>query len=292
MKIIEMIKKNHLKTQSLKIPKPILLSAKLLETISPKLVTIFAAKLFTTPLKHKIPKREWHMVSKSDKQKIWVPHIKKEIQLYCYGTGTKKILVVHGWSGRGTQLVQIADGLLHEGYKVISFDAPAHGKSQGKKTIMSEFIATILEIDKLHGPFEFAIGHSLGGMAILNAIKQNLNLKKAVIISSGDLIQDILDDFILKLKLRPQISQMMRRYFEKKYGEPVENYAASAAAKSVKIPVLIIHDENDTDVNVKAAYNIQKNLVTCELLITTDLGHRKILGDAIVLEKIKEFIEN
>ena len=287
-----MIKKTHLTSQSLKIPKLILFTAKLLEAISPKLATLFSVKLFTTPIKHKIPKREWHMVSKSDKQRVWVPHIKKEIQLYCYGTGSKKILIVHWWSGRGTQLVQIADGLLDEGYQVISFDAPAHGKSQGKKTIMTEFIASILEIDKLHGPFEFAIGHSLGGMSLLNAIKQNLNLKKAVIISSGDLIQDILDDFVLKLKLRPEISQMMKRYFEKKYGEPMENYAASAAAQSVKIPVLIIHDENDTDVNVKAAYNIQKHLQNSELMITERLGHRKILGDSNVIEKIKEFISN
>ena len=40
----------------------------------------------------------------------------------------------------------------------------------------------VLEIEKQFGPFEFAIGHSLGGMSILNAIKQNLSIKKAVII--------------------------------------------------------------------------------------------------------------
>ena len=40
------------------------------------------------------------------------------------------------------------------------------------------------------------IGHSLGGMSVLNAIKQNLQVKKAVIIGSGDIIQDIIDQFI------------------------------------------------------------------------------------------------
>jgi hypothetical protein len=32
---------------------------------------------------------------------------------------------------------------------------------------MVDFIASIKEINKLHGPFEAAIGHSLGGMSIL-----------------------------------------------------------------------------------------------------------------------------
>jgi hypothetical protein len=42
--------------------------------------------------------------------------------------------------GRGTQLFKIADELLKQGYSTISFDAPAHGKSPGKTTIMVDFI--------------------------------------------------------------------------------------------------------------------------------------------------------
>jgi hypothetical protein len=53
-------------------------------------------------------------------------------------------------------LFKIADELLKQGYS-ISFDAPAHGKSPGKTTIMVDFITTILEIDKQFGPFDAAI---------------------------------------------------------------------------------------------------------------------------------------
>ena len=54
---IEMTKKSDIPNQSLQIPKAITLTAKLLQAISPKLATLFAAKLFTTPLKYRIPKR-------------------------------------------------------------------------------------------------------------------------------------------------------------------------------------------------------------------------------------------
>jgi len=286
-----MTKKSQINSQSLQIPKPILFTSKLLEAIYPKLAMLFAAKLFTTPIKHKIPKREWDMDIKSDKQKIWIPSIKKEIQVYNYGTGTKKILLVHGWSGRGTQLVKIADELLKMGYQIVSFDAPAHGKSQGKTTLMPEFVASILELEKLFGPFEFAIGHSLGGMSVLNAVKQKLNINKAVIIGSGDIILDIIEDFIKKIKLKPKIAILLKIYFENKYGEPMENHSSHIAAKEVKIPVLIIHDINDDDVPVKTAYNIHKHLQNSELLITEGLGHRKILGNETVINKIKDFIE-
>jgi len=286
-----MTKKTEIPAQSLQIPRPILITAKLLQAISPKLATLFAAKLFTTPIKHAIPKRELHMDKNSTQVKIIIPTIKKEIVVYQYGEGEKKVLLVHGWSGRATQLVKIADELVHMGYQIISFDAPAHGKSQGKSTLMPEFIASILEIEKQFGPFEFAIGHSLGGMSVLNALKQNLKVKKAVIIGSGDIIQDIIDDFVKQLQLKPNIAPLLKDHFEKKYGENMESYSSHLAAKAVKIPTLIIHDKIDTDVDVKAAHNINKHLLNSELIITEGLGHRKILGNEKVINKIKGFLK-
>jgi pimeloyl-ACP methyl ester carboxylesterase len=287
-----MSKNKEIQAQSLKIPRIILITARLFEIISPKLATQFAAKLFTTPVKYKIPKREFLMDKESVQEMVYVPSINKEIVVYHYGSSKKKILLVHGWSGRGTQLVKIADKLVALGYSTISFDAPAHGKSKGSSTIMTAFIASIVEVNNQFGPYEFAIGHSLGGMSILNAIRENLMVKKVVIIGSGDIIQDIIDDFINKLRLKPQIGIRLREYFEKKYGVEMNYYSASQAAKEVSIPILIIHDENDVDVNVKAAYQIYKNLKNSELMITKNLGHRKILGNTEVLERIVEFIKD
>ena len=286
-----MSKKKEKSVQSIEIPKIILFIAKFLSVFSSKLTTLFAAKLFTTPIKHKIPKREHAMERESAQKTITVTEIKKEIVVYEYGKSDKKILLVHGWSGRGTQLVKIADELLKLGYMTISFDAPAHGKSKGNSSIMIEFIASILEIEKQYGPFEFAIGHSLGGMSVLNAIKQNLKIKKAVIIGSGDIIQDIIDDFINKLRLNPEYGIKLRNHFEAKFGGKMDDYSAYKAAEKTEIPVLIIHDKDDHDVSVKAAYNIQKHLKNSEIMITESLGHRKILGNDDVIKKIIEFLK-
>jgi pimeloyl-ACP methyl ester carboxylesterase len=292
VKFIEMSKKTKSDNQSLQIPKPILLSAKFLQSISPKLATLFAAKLFTTPIKYKIPKREFQMDKQSIQQDILIPSINKVIKIYQYGNSKKKILLVHGWSGRGTQLVKIADSMIELGYSTLSFDAPAHGKSKGNSSIMTEFIASIIELDKQFGPFDYAIGHSLGGMSIINAINQNLTIKKAVIIGSGDLIQDIIKDFILNLGLKPEIGERMKNHFEKKFGEPMNNYSTSVASKNIETPVFIIHDNDDHDVNIKCAHNIHNHLKNSKLMITNNLGHRKILGNQKVIDEIKEFIRS
>ena len=286
-----MSKKASIHTQSLKIPRIILLTSKLIAFISPKLITLFAARLFTTPIKHKIPKRELEMELTSVQKLINIPAIDKEVVLYQYGKSDKKVLLVHGWSGRGTQLFKIADELQKAGYSTISFDAPGHGKSPGKMTIMTDFIATIIEIDKQMGPFEAAIGHSLGGMSVLNAIKKGLKVNHAVIIGSGDIVEDIMDDFVAKLELKPKISTLLRLHFEKKYGVKMNSYSAYLAAAEITIPVLVIHDQNDPEVPVKAGIHIHKYLKNGELMLTEGLGHRKILGNNAVIEKIIQFID-
>lgn len=287
-----MTKKSSNHTQSLKIPKIILLTSKLISFISPKLITLFAAKLFTTPIKHKIPKRELEMDRNSIQKLILIPAIGKEVVVYKYGESDKKVLLVHGWSGRGTQLFKIADELLKAGYSTISFDAPAHGKSPGKTTIMVDFIDTVLEIEKQFGPFEAAIGHSLGGMSVLNAINKGLKVNYAVVIGSGDIVEDIINDFVAKLALKPNVSNLLRLHFEKKYGEKMNSYSAFLAAKETTIPVLVIHDNHDPEVPVRAGIHIHKYLKNGELLLTDGLGHRKILGNNKVIEKTVQFIEN
>ncbi|MGX7666794.1 alpha/beta fold hydrolase [Flavobacterium pedocola] len=283
--------KNAKHQQSIKIPKVILYTAKILETTAPGLATRFAIKLFTTPMRHKLPKREIEMDKKSKQQLLKIKSIDKEVMMYQYGTSDKKVILVHGWSGRGTQLVKIADELLKLGYSTISFDAPGHGKAPGKTSNMTEFIAAALQIEKEFGPFEFAIGHSLGGMTVLNSIRRGLQVKKAVIIGSGDVVEDIINDFVQKLKLKPNIAQRMKFEFENKIGETMNSYSAYIAAKEISIPVLVIHDENDDDVPVSASIHIHQHLNNGQLVITKELGHRKILGDNKVIKKIVEFIQ-
>ena len=280
-------KKSSTTTQ---VPKFIVLIGRFLYRISPVLAEKFARKLFITPIKHKIPKREFQMEATSQQTKLVVPTINKEIVVYAYGNSSKKILLVHGWSGRGTQLVKIADALLENEYSIISFDAPAHGKSGTKTTLMLEFIESILEVEKHYGPFEFAVGHSLGGMSILNAIKKGLQVKKAVVIGSGNSVINIVNTFIEKIGLPNDVAILMKNNFEKKYHLEMESFSAYIAAKEVKIPVLVIHDIDDEDIPVSESYHLAEHLSNKEILITNNLGHRKILGDTKVIHKIVEFL--
>jgi len=274
-----------------KVPQTLLAAVKILEATTPGLAIKFAIRLFTTPVKHKLPKREIEMDLKSTQHHIFIKSLGQTINVYILGESPKKVLLIHGWSGRGTQLCSIADRLVDKGYATISFDAPAHGKSTGKRSDMTEFIACALQLEQQFGPFEYGIGHSLGAMALLNAIKKGLTVQRAVIIGSGDIVKDIMDSFWQKLGMNVATGNAMIKRFEKKFGETINNYSAYIAAQEVKIPVLVVHDEDDNDVPLSAAHHIAKHLQDGTLIITKGLEHRKILGDKTVIKHITTFLQ-
>jgi len=256
--------KDLIPVQALLIPKSIIYTGKILNWISPFLASRFAARLFLTPFGYKMPEREKKMFAEAHKEKVYIDKIRRSVVVYTYGTAEKKILLSHGWSGSGTQL--------------------------SKRTIMPHFIETIHHLEKSHGPFEAAIGHSLGGMSLLRATKNGLSIKKLVIIGTANSITAITKNFAKNLQLNNKVGQLLKSYFDKRFGENLDNYSGATSAKEVKIPTLVIHDKNDVDVHYSAAHEIIKELENGQLILTEQLGHRKILGDKKVLVQILNFI--
>ena len=276
---------------SIVIPKSIRYLAKTLELISSRLSSLFGLMLFVTPIKYPIPKREQYMLKSAQKKRLFINSINKEIEILSYGYSRKKVLLVHGWCGRSTQLYAFADKLLENGYMVISFDGPAHGRSSGKTTMMPEFLETIKNINTTYGPFEAAIGHSFGATSLYIATSEFLTIKSLVAIGSGDKISDIILNFSKNLNLKKKSAQLIQSRLEKKWKIKVDDSSSSTVAKKINIPVLVIHDKTDGDVPVNCAYEIRKNLKKGSLLITNKLGHTKILRNEEIVMKSINFIQ-
>jgi len=287
---LELLKNKKTLIPSLFIPIPVRCFAKTLELISSRLASFFSIRLFITPVNFPIPKREQYMLKSAQKKRLHIPEIKKEIEILSYGYSKKKVLLVHGWSGRSTQLFAFADKLLENGYMVISFDGPAHGKSTGRTTMMPEFLKTIEKINTSFGPFEAAIGHSFGATSLYNAAATFLDIKTFIAIGSGDRISDIISNFAKNLYLKEKSAKKIQLGLEKKWMIHIDDFSSSSVAKKIKIPVLVVHDIIDGDVPVSCAYRIRQNLEKGSLFITNGLGHTKILRNNEVINKSIKFI--
>lgn len=280
--------KNH---NSFVIPRPLIIFGKILQFFSKDLATLYVAKLFSTPVKFSAPDRELTMRNSAKKEILKIPGCKAEVQMYIYGYSKKKILLVHGWAGRGTQLFQIADKVLENRMMVVSFDGPAHGLSSGKRTNMMEFLETIREVNKKYGPFDVAIGHSFGAMSLINAVADGLKVDKLVVIGADNSIPQVFRYFVQKMELKPSISKKLTELFEGKYKTKLDSLSSEHKAAKINTPTLVIHDSEDKYVNVSSAVSIRQNLKNGELLITNGLGHHKIFKDNFVIQRIIDFIK-
>lgn len=279
-------------TKVLEIPSYIKNTSKVLYTLNKKMAAAFALKLFETPMKFNLPKREQKMFEISHKSKMQLPQCQKEIVVYENKFGSGKVLLVHGWSGRGTQLVSIAKAFKELNYTIVSFDAPGHGKSPKTTTNMKHFIEAVFELEKKYGGFDVVVGHSLGGMTLINCLGRGLQASKAIIIGSGNKTKDITDDFLVSIGMNKKIAPLLIQCFENKYNDKMSHYDVDLHAQNVTVPILIIHDKDDKDVPVKSAESIHKKLINSQLIITKGLGHRKVLGDEKVIESIRDFVLN
>ncbi|MGG8496838.1 alpha/beta fold hydrolase [Tenacibaculum sp. TC6] len=282
----------HKNAKSIQIPKSIIFLANTLQTFSSTLAAKFGAKLFVTPINFPSPKREKMLYESAQKKVITINSIGKEVEVLLYGYSKKKILFVHGWAGRSTQLFMTADKLLEKGYMYVSFDGPAHRNSSGKTTSMPEFLETIKEIDKQFGPFEIAIGHSFGGMCLYNAVAEGFSVNKLITVGAADKISDVILNFTKSLQVKPIIAKKIKQLYDQQWQKDIDSHSSSSVAQKTEIPVLIVHDSFDGDVDVSCAINIRQNLKNGKLYITQGLGHTKILRNPKVTNSIIDFIQN
>ena len=280
------------KKPTFEVPAHIIRTGKFLQFFSNSAAASYVMKLFGTPPKFKIPERELMMRESAKSELVLIPEIQKEVMVYVYGYSKTKILLTHGWSGRGTQLFDIADRLLENGMMVISFDAPAHGLSTGKSTDLLEYVAAINYINEIYGPFEAAIGHSFGGIALFDVQAKRPFIKKLITIGIASSINGIVDEFVKRLELKPVVATKLKGRMRSILKRDIETSSAAENAKKVSIPTLVLHDTQDVDVDVSSAYRIRQNLAKGELLVTNGLGHRRIFRDQQVISKIIDFIKD
>ncbi|MFI6966421.1 alpha/beta hydrolase [Streptomyces sp. NPDC050255] len=216
---------------------------------------------------------------------------------YRWGSGDRPVLLVHGWQSRGSRLADFVPGLLDRGHSVITFDAPGHGDATGRSTTILEYRDIITGLQDEYGEFEAVVAHSLGALGSLFALQGGVKAKRIVTISGVCDYDYLIEEFCSALGLRHQLKARLHRHVAKNLfpGLPADRtpFSAVNTVPDLKAPLLIIHDEADTRISVEqgrrlaAAYGVQSRLI-----ITSGLGHRRILGDPGVVGSVLDFVEH
>lgn len=257
--------------------------------VSARIASYFAYKLWLTPTRHKTPASERYALASATIKTLPIHH--HNITTYCWGTTGPSVLLVHGWSGRGTQLGAFVSPLLEAGYQVLSFDAPAHGQSSGKQTNLFEISDVILALQQYFGEFDAIITHSFGGPCTAFAVKNGLQAKCIISICPPATTIGLVNKFIRTLHLTKKTGDCLIKRMEKAFGNDIwQRLSMSHLVKKITIPGFIIHDAHDTDVPWEEGQAVAYAWNQAALKITHSLGHRRILKNSDVIDATIAFI--
>lgn len=259
----------------------------------PRLSAQLFWKVFCMPKKRKIREKPQVFLDTADRQTINFNDLK--IQSYTWGTGEKKILIVHGWEGMSADFKEIITELISAGYKVMAFDLPAHGKSSGKRTHIPMIMELLKKIIAEHGPFYGIVSHSLGAAASALTLA-NLNgtshLSKMVLMGLHPFPFIFFEQFRRALRIDDTLYNKCLVYVESKIKININEFSVPMLVQNISVDnVLLVHDEKDGIVNIQKIMQLNKDWDKSEMYSGNHGGHFKHFKHVDVVERIIDFME-
>ncbi len=258
----------------------------------PNLGARLSWRLFTTPLyraKHKQTDELLEAV-----QRFSVPFKDGQLQGYAWGEeGKPTVLLVHGWESRGTALRSLVPSLLAQGYRIVTFDGPAHGDSPGKQTDLHDFGEGVKAVWGHVGHVKHLVAHSFGCPATVFMLARNphLALDKMVFASGNSSLTYALGQLKEAIDVPKNIMERVKTLVEKKFSMTIEEMDIAKSADKVNVKnLLVIHDKEDDVVAFERAEEIAASWPNATLIATEGFGHFRLLKSPIVIERIAAFI--
>jgi pimeloyl-ACP methyl ester carboxylesterase len=209
--------------------------------------------------------------------------------------GGKKILILHGYSSNAYKFEHYISPLLKAGFEVCIFDAPAHGRSDGKLINAALYRNMVLEAEKLYGPFYGLIGHSLGGLAASLAFEKfaGNNQRKLVLIAPATETSTAINNFFALMPFDQKIRDEFPKIIRKISGQDVSYFSVSRMVQHIQAPVLWIHDKQDMICPYKDVKPLQKmKLPHVQFLITDGLGHNQVYKESSTCKLVVRFLSS
>ena len=220
-----------------------------------------------------------------------VPFDDGALSAWSWGSGPVVVLV-HGWGSRAGRWATLAPALLDRGFRVVTYDAPAHGRSPGRLASLPAFARALESVAAACGPVHGLVGHSLGGAAITLALGGGLHASRAVLIASPADPETFAERFAEVLAIPDPVRATMQRNLEVRLRMNWKDLYLPAVAARLRVPALVIHDRDDPDVRARDAEAMASAWPGAQLLVTEGLGHRAIIRAPAVVSAAAAFLSD
>jgi len=203
-------------------------------------------------------------------------------------------LLVHGWGGHAGQMLPLANALAAQGLRPVLVDMPAHGRSAGSTSTLPQFArATEYVVQRLQHEghtVQVLAAHSLGASAAAYAVARGLPVQQLVLVAPPASPRAYTRYFAQVFGLSEPTRAAMQKRIEAREGVLMQQFEPAAAGPRIGVPTLVVHDRGDR-INAFADGEAYARAIAHGHLVATDgLGHRKVLKDEAVLDRVAAFV--
>lgn len=260
--------------------------------LGPQLSSRLVERLFLRAPRHTRP--DWERALLATGERFEVPFGAGTIPAWRWGRGPT-VLLVHGWAGRGSQLGKLIAPLLEAGFSVVAHDGPGHGDSASRRTSIIDLGFAVEQVAAFlkqqdGAPLAGVITHSVGGAATLWASRNGPLAERYVLIAPPMQPRGWMDEAGRQLGLDSATLDTVVRRIERRFALSMNDLDVRPIAAKVDRPLLVIHDEGDTDVPLAAGRAVAAAAPQGQFIATTGLGHRRILKTPEVLQQAVAFL--
>ena len=266
---------------------PIKTSLRVLSEVSPPAATWIAERLWLRPPRSLRPARELSVLRQAEPLGLRAAGL--DLAAWSWGQGPA-VLLVHGWAGRGAQLASFVAPLVHAGYRVVTFDAPAHGDSPGKEASIAELTEAVEEAAWRVGPLHAVIAHSFGAMATSVAVLRGVPVDRLVYVAPAVFTPSTAGQVANALGVNRDVMARLTARVEARLGIGFAELQVDRIAPRIDKPLLILHDESDREVPLERSLLLARSWSGSALRVTQGLGHRRLLGDPGLIEAAVHFV--
>ncbi len=265
---------------------------KFLAHVSPASAAAIAEHLFLTPRKRSRPTLERDVIAEATPLVLPTEHGNLAAWQWDAGPCSRRLraLLVHGWEGRGSQFAALVEPLTAAGFRVVAFDAPAHGDSPGVRSSLFHFADAIERAAERFGPFHAIISLSMGAGAMLWASRHRPLAERVVMVAPPIDLRDFTRTVSRTLGLPEHVLRRLNLRISERFGVPIEGVRAVPIASTMRGALLVVHDENDREVPIAWGEALARAWAGAALVKTKGLGHQRILRDATTLETVVRFV--
>ncbi len=238
-------------------------------------------------------------INKAEKFSFDVPEFQnpeRKLKLSCYswGAGTKTVLLMHGWDARAIDFYKLIPVLVDSGYRVVSFDSPGHGHSEGEISHIIDFKEVLHKFILHYGKPYAIVGHSMGGAAAAFMLMEyDIKIEKLVIIAIPVVSKRFFDQMFSSMKVPMKMQKAFYAGYERELGESIEKYNLIERKETIKADnIFMIYDEFD---EIAASEDVQEFLLDHPKIKTLNMkgvGHYSIIKDKHVISAITKFLHH